>query len=78
MTRYKSRYAELSFYVNGSERKFNGGLYVATTPEEVEVLGRIADAVALDGTPKEVKPEEPKAPEPEQKPAPKSRKPSAK
>lgn len=78
MTRYKSRYAELSFYVNGSERKFNGGLYVATTPEEVEVLDRIVDAIALDEATKETKPEEPKAPEPEQKPAPKSRKSSAK
>lgn len=78
MIRYKSRYAELSFYVNGSERKFNGGLYVATTPEEVEVLGRIADAIALDDAPKEAKPEEPEAPEPEQKPAPKPRKSSAK
>jgi hypothetical protein len=78
MKTYKSRYAELSFYVNGKERKFNGGLYVATTPEEVAVLSRISDAIAVDEAPKNEKPEEAQVPEQPQKPAPKPRKSSAK
>lgn len=79
MKTYKSRYAELSFYVDGKERKFSAGVYVATTPAEVEVLGRLVDAVPVD-MPKEpeTKPEEPQAPEQPQKPAPKPRKSSAK
>lgn len=45
MVTYKSRYAELAFYVGGRERKFSGGVYVAETPEEIAVLERLVDAV---------------------------------
>lgn len=44
MAKYTSRYAELSFYVDGKERKFSGGIYVATEQEEA-VLDRLVDAV---------------------------------
>ncbi|KAA8750144.1 hypothetical protein [Paenibacillus sp. UASWS1643] len=44
MAKYKSRYLELAFYVNGVERKFSGGAYEAKTAEEVTVLNRLSDA----------------------------------
>lgn len=40
---YTSRYPELSFYVNGVERKFKDGVYTAKTPEEIAVLDRLTD-----------------------------------
>lgn len=73
MSKYKSRYPELSFYANGKERKFSAGVYVATTPDEIAVLERIPDAIKEP----EEKTEE-KAPAPEVKPASKQRKASAK
>lgn len=63
MTKYTSRYAELSFYVGGSERKFSGGQYVATSAEEVAVLDRLVDAIKTEEE-AEVKPEEPVKPTP--------------
>lgn len=44
MAKYKSRYPELSFYVDGVERKFSGGVYEAKTAAEVVVLNRLSDA----------------------------------
>lgn len=44
MAKYKSRYPELAFYVNGVERKFSGGVYDAKTADEVAVLNRLSDA----------------------------------
>nr|WP_154895294.1 hypothetical protein [Paenibacillus xylanexedens] len=44
MAKYRSRYPELSFYVDGVERKFSGGVYDAKTAEEVAVLNRLSDA----------------------------------
>lgn len=44
MAKYKSRYPELSFYVDGVERKFSGGVYEAKTAAEVAVLNRLSDA----------------------------------
>lgn len=44
MAKYKSRYPELSFYVDGVERKFSGGEYEAKNAEEVAVLNRLSDA----------------------------------
>ncbi|MDQ0168771.1 hypothetical protein [Paenibacillus tundrae] len=44
MAKYKSRYLELSFYVDGVERKFSGGVYEAKTANEVAVLNRLSDA----------------------------------
>ncbi|MEC0167863.1 hypothetical protein [Paenibacillus graminis] len=69
--KYTSRYAELSFYVNGVERKFSAGEYVATSREENEVLQRMVDAIPAAPTT-----EEPA--EVPTKPAPKPRKPAAK
>lgn len=45
MVTYKSRYAELSFYAGGRERKFSDGVYVAETLEEIAVLERLVDAI---------------------------------
>ena len=68
MTKYTSKYAELSFYVGGRERKFSGGQYVATSAEEVAVLDRLADAIKDPADSVVETPEEPA------KPAPKPRK----
>lgn len=70
MSKYTSKYAELSFYVGGIERKFNAGQYEATTQEEVAVLDRLVDAIRAE--------EEEEAPEETVKPAPKPRKAPAK
>lgn len=48
MAKYTSKYAELSFYVDGTERKFSVGQYEATTQEEIAVLDRLVDAVKTD------------------------------
>lgn len=72
MTKYTSRYAELSFYVGGRERKFSGGQYVAQTAEEIAVLDRLVDAI------KEPADSVAEIPEATAKPAPKPRKATAK
>lgn len=72
MATYTSKYAELSFYVNGSERKFSAGKYEAGTQEEIAVLDRLVDAVRVD----EPEPAAKKAEE-APKPAPKPRKAAA-
>jgi hypothetical protein len=51
MAKYKSRYPELSFYVDGVERKFSGGAYDAKTAEEVAVLNRLSDAEPAEDKP---------------------------
>lgn len=78
MAKYKSRYPELAFYVDGVERKFSGGVFEAKTADEEAVLNRLSDAVP-DGTP-EVVAEElvVEADDKPAKPAPKPRKTSAK
>ncbi|WP_342439336.1 hypothetical protein NSS79_10695 [Paenibacillus sp. FSL L8-0436] len=55
MEKYTSKYAELSFYVGGQERKFSAGQYEAKTAEEIAVLERLADAIKSE----EAAPEEP-------------------
>lgn len=60
MAKYTSKYAELSFYVGGQERKFSASQYEAKTAEEVAVLDRLVDAVKTD----EEVPEEPVKPTP--------------
>lgn len=55
MAKYTSRYAELSFYVNGELRKFTAGEYKTEDAAEIAALDGLADAVRVD------KPEE-KAP----------------
>jgi hypothetical protein len=62
MAKYKSRYPELAFYVNGVERKFSGGVYDAKTAEEVEVLNRLSDAEPDTEEPAQVDDEPIKAP----------------
>lgn len=66
MAKYTSRYAELSFYVDGKERKFSAGVYDARTKEEIAVLDQLVDVVRAEDTTAELT-EEP------QKPAPKPR-----
>jgi len=63
MAKYKSRYPELSFYVDGVERKFSGGVYEAKSAVEVAVLNRLSDAEPDTEEPAQVD-EEPKAPTP--------------
>lgn len=55
MAKYRSRYPELSFYVDGVERKFSGGVYEAKTAEEVAVLNRLSDAEPDTEEPAQVK-----------------------
>ncbi|UKS30159.1 hypothetical protein LOZ80_14950 [Paenibacillus sp. HWE-109] len=45
MTKYTSRYAELSFYVNGELRKFYAGEYRTDIAEEIAALDTLSDAV---------------------------------
>ncbi|MEI2280693.1 hypothetical protein [Paenibacillus polysaccharolyticus] len=63
MAKYRSRYPELSFYVDGVERKFSGGVYEAKSAAEVAVLNRLSDAEPDTEEPAQVD-EEPKAPAP--------------
>lgn len=62
MAKYKSRYPELAFYVNGVERKFSGGVYDAKTADEVAVLNRLSDAEPDTEEPAPVGDEPTKAP----------------
>lgn len=57
--KYTSRYVELAFDVDGVERKFSEGIYFANSPEEVDVLDRIPDAIREDN---EEQPEETEKP----------------
>ncbi|MCM3784320.1 hypothetical protein M3231_15155 [Neobacillus mesonae] len=67
--KYTSRYIELAFNVLGKEQKFKDGVYYARTPEEVEVLDRISDAVRVDEPQEEQTEETVEAQEAEEKPA---------
>lgn len=60
MAKYKSpHYPALGFYVNGSFRRFSGGLFITEDDEEIKILDNLSDAIRID----EAKTEEPKAPE---------------
>lgn len=72
MKKYTSRYAELSFYVEGKERKFSAGVYVASTPEEIAVLNRLVDAIPVDEAPKTEEPAAKETPVKEDARAPKT------
>ncbi|MCM3205616.1 hypothetical protein [Paenibacillus illinoisensis] len=76
MAKYRSRYPELSFYVDGVERKFSGGVYEAKTAEEVAVLNRLSDAEPDTEEPVQVD-EEPAEDKPAKAPAATKRKASA-
>lgn len=54
MAEYKSKYAELTFYVDSTPRKFTSGRYVTDDKKEIEVLDRLTDATKEA----EVKPKE--------------------
>lgn len=45
MTKYKSKYPALGFYVDGELRKFSGGEYNTTDKSEIAVLDNLTDAV---------------------------------
>lgn len=59
MAEFKSRYAELGFYINGKLRNFRAGRFVTEDAKEIEVLEKLTDAVRVDEPIKEVKTEEP-------------------
>lgn len=70
MATFESRYKELTFYVGGAPRKFSGGIYTTTDPEEIEVLTVLVDAVCTAED--EPKTEDKPKPAPAKKPAKKS------
>lgn len=43
MAVYKSRYIELSFYVNGEMKSFSNGQYNTDNEEEIKVLDNLTD-----------------------------------
>lgn len=48
MAQYKSKYAELSFYVDGSIRKFSNGTFKTENKTETAVLDKLTDATRVD------------------------------
>jgi hypothetical protein len=76
MAKYESRFKTLAFYVGGERKQFIDGKYSTNKSSEIDVLGKLTDAIRID------KPEQPKAeeaaPTPAPKKAPVKRKPSAK
>lgn len=59
MAKFKTRFGELGFYVDGSLCRFKGGTYVTDDKTAIEVLETLADVERVD---KPVKTEEkPKA-----------------
>lgn len=65
MAVYQSKYAELTFYVDGQPRKFVSGRYKTENTKEIGVLNKITDAIRID-TPKTASKTEPNQ-EPERK-----------
>ena len=47
MYEYTSRYAELSFYVDGKEYKFTAGRFRTDDPKVAAVVDKLADAVCV-------------------------------
>jgi len=75
MAVFQSKYRELSFYVNGSVRSFDGGSYTTEDADEIAVLESLVDVERVDKEKPEeaeVKAAEKAAPKP-----PARRKPSA-
>ncbi|MCP1354659.1 hypothetical protein [Aneurinibacillus migulanus] len=60
MAVYKSKYRELTFYVDGELHAFSSGSFSTTDERVIAVLDELADAIRVD-KPKvvETKPEEP-------------------
>lgn len=48
MAKYTSRYAQLSFYVDGVFKRFSNGEYNTTNPRELAVLDELKDAIRVD------------------------------
>ncbi|MGG2024222.1 hypothetical protein AB1282_00290 [Gottfriedia sp. S16(2024)] len=44
--KFKSKYPEYGFYVDGQFRQFHGGEYVANDEKEIEVLKALSDVEA--------------------------------
>lgn len=59
MAQFKSRYAELGFYVNGDVRYFSGGRYVTDDEDAIAVLDSITDAERVNEEPEEAAPKTP-------------------
>lgn len=48
MAEYKSKYNELSFYVNGVMKSFNNGRYVTDKADEIKVLNGLTDVESIE------------------------------
>ncbi|MGN7387729.1 hypothetical protein [Sporosarcina sp. SAFN-015] len=48
MAKFKTRYSELGFYVDGSLCRFKGGIYVTEDKAEITVLETLADVERVD------------------------------
>lgn len=81
MAEFKSRYARLTFYVDGERKRFNGGIYLTEDEREIAVLSGISDVTRVD-TPKaqavEKQPEQPAVKEVKTEVTPRKRKSSGK
>lgn len=48
MAKYKSKYPELSFYVDTERKKFSNGVFETNVKKEIDVLESLIDAVRVD------------------------------
>jgi hypothetical protein len=48
VAKFTSRFAELTFYVDGQLRKFHVGEYTTENADEIKVLEQLTDAVRVD------------------------------
>ena len=59
--KFKSKYPEYGFYVDGQFRQFHGGEYVTEDAKEIEVLKTMSDVEADEAPTEEVATPKPKA-----------------
>ena len=67
MAKFKTRFSELGFYVNGSLCRFKGGIYVTDNKDEIAVLEKLADVQRIDEETKPKAEPKPKATSPKGK-----------
>lgn len=48
MATFKSKYAELTFYVDGKPRSFRDGVYKTEDKAEIEVIEKLADVICVE------------------------------
>lgn len=61
MALFRSKYSELSFYVDGKLYSFSGGSFSSDDPRVIEVASKLKDVQRVDTADKPTKQEEPKA-----------------